>query len=78
MDSGMVVLEGLVLFILAGYAFAIIGPPIIMNIIWIKRIKKGKSKIIGPLGIATVIVTITDIFYLPKLFTIIGGFFGWN
>ena len=38
----MEVLEGIVIFILAAYAFFIIAPPIILDIIWIKRVKSGK------------------------------------
>lgn len=73
----MVVLEGIVIFILAAYAFFIIAPPIILDIIWIKRVKSGKSKIFGPLGIISIIVTVSSLLYLPQLFTMIGEFFGW-
>ena len=73
----MVVLEGIVIFILAAYAFFIIAPPIILDIIWIKRVKSGKSKIFGPLGIISIIVTVGSLLYLPQLFTIIGEYFGW-
>ena len=38
----MVLLEAIVIFILAGYAFWIIGFPIILDIIWIKRVRSGK------------------------------------
>ena len=77
MDEGFVVLEGIVLFILAAYAFFIIAPPIILNIIWYKRVKSGKSRRFGILGIVTIIVTISSLMYLPQLFKIIGGYFGW-
>ena len=73
----MVILEGIVIFILAAYAFFIIAPPIILDIIWIKRVKSGKSKIFGPLGIISIIVTVSSLLYLPQLFTIIGEYFGW-
>lgn len=73
----MVLLEVIVIFILAGYAFWIIGFPIILDIIWIKRVKSGKSKIFGPLGIISIIVTVGSLLYLPQLFTIIGEYFGW-
>ena len=73
----MEVLEGIVIFILAAYAFFIIAPPIILDIIWIKRVKSGKSKIFGPLGIISIIVTVSSRLYLPQLFTMIGEFFGW-
>lgn len=73
----MMLLEAIVIFILAGYAFWIIGFPIILDIIWIKRVKSGKSKIFGPLGIISIIVTVGSLLYLPQLFTIIGEYFGW-
>ena len=73
----MVLLEAIVIVILAGYAFWIIGFPIILDIIWIKRVKSGKSKIFGPLGIISIIVTVGSLLYLPQLFTIIGEYFGW-
>ena len=73
----MVLLEAIVIFILAGYAFWIIGFPIILDIILIKRVKSGKSKIFGPLGIISIIVTVGSLLYLPQLFTIIGEYFGW-
>ena len=73
----MVLLEAIVIFILAGYAFWIIGFPIILDTIWIKRVKSGKSKIFGPLGIISIIVTVGSLLYLPQLFTIIGEYFGW-
>ena len=73
----MVLLEAIVIFILAGYAFWIIGFPIILDIIWIKRVKSGKSKIFGPLGIISIIVTVFGIVNLPWVFTMIGEYFGW-
>ncbi|MBQ7587130.1 MAG: hypothetical protein IJT37_03780 [Lachnospiraceae bacterium] len=73
----MVILEGIVIFILAGYAFWIIGLPIILDIIWIKRVKSGKSKIFGPFGIISIIVNIGSLLYMPQLFTMIGEYFGW-
>ena len=73
----MVLLEAIVIFILAGYVFWIIGFPIILDIIWIKRVKSGKSKKFGPLGIVSIIVTVGSLLYLPQLFTIIGEYFGW-
>ena len=73
----MVLLEGIVIFILAACAFWNIGLPIILDIIWIKRVKSGKSKLFGPLGIISIIVTVCSILSLPRLFTMIGEFFGW-
>ena len=74
----MVLLEGMVIFILAAYALAAIAPPIIFNIIWNKRVKSGKSKRFGPLGIITIIVTIAGILSLPHLSTMIAEYFGWK
>ena len=73
----MVLLEAIVIFILAGYAFWIIGFPIILDIIWIKRVKSGKSKVFGPLGIISIIVTLVGLVNLPRVFTMIGEYFGW-
>jgi hypothetical protein len=73
----MIILEGIVIFILAATAFYAIGLPIILDTIWIKRVKSGKSKKFGPLGIISIIVTISGIMSLPRLFTMIGEYFGW-
>ena len=73
----MVLLEGIVIFILAAYAFWDIGLPIILDIIWIKRVKSGKSKVFGPLGIISIIVTVGGLLGLPHLLTMIGEYFGW-
>ena len=77
MNRGFIVLEGLVIFILVAYALVIIAPPIILDIIWVKRVKSGKSKKFGPLGIVSIIVTVGGILNLPFLFTLIGEYFGW-
>ena len=73
----MVLLEGIVIFILIAYAFWIIAPPIIFSIIWRKRVKSGKSKDFGPLGIITIIVIVVNLLQLPQLITMIGEYFGW-
>ena len=73
----MILLEGIVIFILACCAFWNIGLPIILDIIWIKRVKSGKSKLFGPLGIISIIVTVFGIVNLPWVFTMIGEYFGW-
>ena len=73
----MILLEGIVIYILAASAFFAIVPPIIFNIIWIKRVKSGKSKKFGPLGIITIIVTVAGLLELPHVFTMIGEYFGW-
>ena len=73
----MILLEGIVIYILVAYAFVIIVPPIILDIIWIKRVKSGKSKKFGPLGIISIIVTVAGLLNLPQLCTMIGEYFGW-
>ena len=73
----MVVLEGIVIFILAACVFWNIALPIILDIIWIKRVKSGKSEKFGPLGIISIIVTVFGLVSLPRLFTMIGEWFGW-
>ncbi len=73
----MILLEGIVIFILACCVFRNNRLPIILEIIWIKRVKSGKSKLFGPLGIISIIVTVFGIVNLPWVFTIIGEYFGW-
>ncbi len=73
----MVLLEGIVIFILVANTLFVIAPPIILDIIWIKRVKSGKSKVVGPLGIISVIVTIGSLMSMPRLIEMIGGYFGW-
>lgn len=77
MDKGFVVLEGIIIFVIAAYVFWVIVFPIILDIIWIKRVKSGKSKIFGPLGIISIIATVIGLLNLPNLFTMIGEYFGW-
>ena len=77
MDRGFIVLEGIVIFILIAYALVTIVPPLVLDIIWIKRVKSGKSKKFGPLGIVSIIVTAGGLMNLPMLFTMIGEYFGW-
>ena len=77
MDRGFIVLEGIIIFILIAYAFVIIVPPLVLDIIWIKRVRSGKSKQFGPLGIVSIIVTAGGLLNLPMLFTMIGEWFGW-
>ncbi len=77
MDNGFIVLEGIVIFILIAYALVTIVPPLVLDIIWIKRVKSGKSKKFGPLGIVSIIVTAGGLMNLPMLFTMIGEYFGW-
>jgi len=77
MDAGYVLLGGIIIFVIAAYVFCAIILPIILDIIWIKRVKSGKSKIFGPLGIISIIVTAIGLLNLPNLFTMIGEYFGW-
>ena len=74
MDRGFI---GIVIFILIAYALVTIVPPLVLDIIWIKRVKSGKSKKFGPLGIVSIIVTAGGLMNLPMLFTMIGEYFGW-
>ena len=39
MDAGMEVLEGIIIFIVVGGSLISIAPPIILDIIWYKRVK---------------------------------------
>ena len=78
MDAGMeFIFEGIVVFIVVGGFLVSIAPAIILDIIWYKRVKSGKSKKFGPLGIVSIIVTAGGLMNLPMLFTMIGEYFGW-
>ena len=50
---------------------------VILDIIWIKRVKSGKSKRFGLLGIISIIVTVGGLLNLPQLVIMIGEYFGW-
>jgi len=65
MDAGMVVLEGIVVFIVVGGFLVSIAPAIILDIIWIIRVKLGKSPKFGPLGIISIIVSALTLMGLP-------------
>ena len=71
MDAGMEVLEGIVIFIVVGGLLVSIAPPIILDIIWYKRVKSGKSPKFGPLGIISIIVTAWTLLGLPYWFTLL-------
>ena len=71
MDAGMEVLEGIVIFIVAGGFLVSIAPAIILDIIWIIRVKSGKSPKYGPLGIISIIVTVWTLLGLPYEFTLL-------
>ncbi|HAF27393.1 MAG TPA: hypothetical protein DCG85_08805 [Lachnospiraceae bacterium] len=71
MDAGMEVLEGIVIFIVVGGFLVSIAPPIILDIIWYKRVKSGKSPKFGPLGIISIIVTVWTLLGLPYEFTLL-------
>ena len=77
MDKGFVILQVIVIFIIAAYIFFLIGFPIILDIVWIKRVKRGKSKLICPLGIIAVLYTVGSILNLPQTFTLIKDLFDW-
>ena len=71
MDAGMEVLEGIVIFIVVGGFLVSIAPPIILDIIWYKRVKSGKRPKFGPLGIISIIVTVWTLLGLPYEFTLL-------
>ena len=71
MDAGMMVLEGIVVFIVVGGLLVSIAPPIILDIIWYIRVKRGKSPKFGPLGIISIIVTAWTIIGLPFWLTLL-------
>ena len=71
MDAGMEVLEGIIVFIVVGGLLVSIALPIILDIIWYKRVKSGKSPKFGPLGIISIIVTAWALLCLPFWFTLL-------
>ena len=71
MDAGMGVLNGIVIFIVVGGFLFSIAPAIILDIIWYKRVKSGKSPKFGPLGIISIIVTAWAILGLPYWFPLL-------
>ena len=71
MDAGMMVLEGIVVFIVVGGFLVSIAPAIILDIIWIIRVKLGKSPKFGPLGIISIIVSALTLMGLPYEFVLL-------
>ena len=71
MDAGMVVLEGIVVFIVVGGFHVSIAHAIILDIIWIIRVKLGKSPKFGPLGIISIIVSALTLMGLPYEFVLL-------
>ncbi len=72
MDPTMeVFLNGIVIFIIVGGFLVSIAPAIILDIIWYKRVKSGKSPQFGPLGIISIIVTAWAVLGLPYEFTLL-------
>lgn len=74
----MIILEGIVLFCVLCVILWNFVPPIALNIIWYKRVKKGKSKRFGPLGIITIIVTVLSVFELPFTGSLILNLLGFT
>ena len=71
MDAGMMVLEGIVVFIVVGGFLVSIAPAIILDIIWIIRVKLGKSPKFGPLGIISITVSALTLMGLPYEFVLL-------
>ena len=71
MDAGMEVLEGIVIFVVVGGFLFSVAPAIILDIIWYKRVKSGKSPQFGPLGIISIIVTVWALLVLPYWVTLL-------
>ena len=70
MDAGMEVFEGIIIFLVVGGFLFSIALPIILDIIWYKRVKSRKSPKFGPLGIISIIVTVWALLGLPFWFTL--------
>ena len=71
MDAGMEVFEGIIVFIVVGGFLVSIAPAIILDIVWYKRVKSGKSPKFGALGIVSIIVTAWTLLGLPYEFTLL-------
>ncbi len=71
MDPGMEVLNGIVIFIVVGGFLFSIAPAIILDIIWYKRVKSGKSPKFGPLGIISIIVSVWALLGLSYWFPLL-------
>ena len=69
----MEVLKGIIIFIVVGGFLFNISPSIILDIIWYKRVKSGKSPKFDPLGIISIIVTAWALLCLPFWFTLFIG-----
>ena len=78
MDKGLEFFNELIIFFLISYLLFTIAVPVVLNIIWFKRVKSGKSKRFGALGIITIIVTLGSVLSLPGSFIMIAEFFGWK
>ena len=72
MDAGMEFFgEVIVVFIVVGGFLVSIAPAIILDIVWYKRVKSGKSPKFGALGIISIIVTVWTLLGLPYEFTLL-------
>ncbi|MCR5167150.1 MAG: hypothetical protein K6C13_08035 [Oscillospiraceae bacterium] len=78
MDKGLEFFNELLIFFLISYLLFTIALPTVLNIIWFRRVKSGKCKRFGALGIITIIVTLGSVLNLPRIFTMIFEFFGWK
>lgn len=78
MDKGLEFFNELLIFFLISYLLFTIALPTVLNIIWFRRVKSGKCKRFGALGIITIIVTLGSVLNLPLIFTMIFEFFGWK
>ena len=78
MDKGLEIFNELIIFFLISYLLFTIAVPVVLNIIWFKRVKSGKCKRFGALGIITIIVTLGSVLSLPESFIMIAEFFGWK
>lgn len=73
----MELLQGMVIFIVLGVVLVNFAPAVILDIIWIIRVKNGKSKKFGPLGIISIIVTGFSLLGLPFVLSLLWGLIGF-
>ena len=71
MDAGMEAFGVIIIFIIVGGFIVSVAPAIILDIVWYKRVKSGKSPKFGALGIVSIIVTAWTLLGLPYEFTLL-------
>ena len=74
MDAGMDILGGFIYFFAVGGIIIPFVPAIILDIIWYIRVKSGKSKKFGSLGIISIFATAWALLGIPYGIIILLGY----